>query len=458
MLGKKTNSRNANRSANVGLVWFQHDLRLHDQWALARAASEHTELVYLYCFDPVSKRSGPYQSKACGRHREGFIRESLADLHRSLQQHGAALTVRHQSPQLAIVELVAQHNIQHVYFTHSGATDERRRLNNLQEHLPHVQFHGEEGFTLFRQAQLPFALQDLPETFSAFRREIEKLDLLESGIDAPQAAPSVLPPSPLPNISVSITEPANDAHARFTGGEQTGLNHLRRYFESGAASVYKQTRNALDGWQDSTKFSPWLALGNLSPREVVARLKRYEAQYGANESTYWIQFELLWREYFQWYARKHDSGLFRFRGIKRKAPQTSFYPERFKKWCQGTTPYPIVNACMRQLNTTGYMSNRGRQLVASCLVHELQLDWRYGAAYFEQQLIDYDVASNWGNWQYLAGVGADPRGHRHFDLQKQQAMYDPEGEFIKRWTGDPEDNPPPDLDSLDAAGWPLGYS
>lgn len=97
------------------------------------------------------------------------------------------------------------------------------------------------------------------------------------------------------------------------------------------------------------------------------------------------------------------------------------------------------------------MSNRGRQLVASCFVHELELDWRYGAAFFEQQLIDYDVASNWGNWQYLAGVGADPRGHRRFDLQKQAHQYDPDGEFIKRWNGNVEST----LDWIDAADWPV---
>ena len=107
---------------------------------------------------------------------------------------------------------------------------------------------------------------------------------------------------------------------------------------------------------------------------------------------------------------------------------------------------------MNQLNSTGYLSNRGRQLVASCFVHELNLDWRYGASYFEQQLIDYDVASNWGNWQYLAGVGADPRGHRRFDLAKQAQIYDPDNQFVRRWGGDQPLQP---LDSVDAADWPI---
>lgn len=106
---------------------------------------------------------------------------------------------------------------------------------------------------------------------------------------------------------------------------------------------------------------------------------------------------------------------------------------------------------MKQLNASGFISNRGRQIVASCLVNELAVDWRYGAAYFEQQLLDYDVASNWGNWQYLAGVGADPRGKIHFDLDKQIQQFDPEERFINKWQGFVENLP---LDSVDAADWP----
>jgi deoxyribodipyrimidine photo-lyase len=107
---------------------------------------------------------------------------------------------------------------------------------------------------------------------------------------------------------------------------------------------------------------------------------------------------------------------------------------------------------MKQLNSTGYVSNRGRQIVASCLVNELSLDWRYGAAYFEQALLDYDVGSNWGNWQYLAGVGADPRGQRHFDLEKQTRLYDPDHLFIDRWQGNQQMGL---LDTIDATGWPI---
>ena len=268
----------------------------------------------------------------------------------------------------------------------------------------------------------------------------------------PVAAPRQLPPSPVSastwrNLPYSLVQAP-----LFEGGEEQALAHLEGYFSTRLASDYKLTRNGLDGMDYSTKFSPWLANGSLSARQVIHRLKLYEQEQGANDSTYWIYFELLWREYYQWYGHCHGKKLFRVSGIKTVKPKTSFYAERFQKWCSGNTPYPIVNACMKQLNSTGYMSNRGRQLVASCFVHELGLDWRYGAAYMEEHLVDYDVASNWGNWQYLAGVGADPRGHRRFDLNKQTLTYDPHQVFIKHWAGHQFDT---QLDSVDAADWPI---
>ena len=128
-------------------------------------------------------------------------------------------------------------------------------------------------------------------------------------------------------------------------------------------------------------------------------------------------------------------------------------PNRFAAWCQGTTPYPLVNAIMKELNATGFITNRSRQIVASCLVNELGLDWRYGAAYFEQQLIDHDVAANWGNWQYIAGVGVDPRGGRHFNIEKQTQQFDPKSIYTKKWGGN--QSPDAQLDHLNEVDWPI---
>lgn len=190
--------------------------------------------------------------------------------------------------------------------------------------------------------------------------------------------------------------------SEFKGGAASALTHVNDYFGSDAPSTYKTTRNALDDWTSSTKFSAWLANGSLSVNVLLNRLREYERDTVANDSTYWIWFELLWREYFYWYALTHQQRLFWFKGIAQQPPTTSFDRTRLEQWKTCTTSYPIVNACMKQLLQTGYMSNRGRQIVASCFIHELGLDWRYGATHFEQHLIDYDVASNWGigsTWQ-----------------------------------------------------------
>ncbi len=357
-------------------------------------------------------------------------------------------------PIIAISDLIGQYAVTVVYRSRHPGFYENHIWQTLQQTHPSLFFAETDTHTLFQQNKLPFRVSDLPATFTKFRTVVENLAL-----DKPLPTPDTLPVNPAQKVAwqdafIAISNKGRQyiQSNQMIGGENRALQHLNDYFQSDHPSRYKEQRNELDGWTNSTKFSLWLANGSLSVRQVCASLKTYEHDVVANDSTYWIFFELLWREYFQWYAHSHGKRLFHFHGIKRKKTLTCFYAERFQKWCNGNTPYPLVNACMHQLYTTGYMSNRGRQIVASCLVNELQLDWRFGAAYFEQQLIDYDVASNWGNWQYLAGVGADTRGKRHFDLLKQTRQFDPEGKFIQRWSGLSDHST---LDSVDAADWPI---
>jgi deoxyribodipyrimidine photo-lyase len=444
----------------VGLFWFNHDLRMDDNAALLRAASDVDKLICLYCVD--TSNTGPrwqQPAKLAPRRRE-FLLESLQDLEALLSQYGQTLVVRMQPPLEAIAQLITLHNVSHLYSSNHVGSHENSLWNTLRKRYGMLEFSQSHTHTLFDASQLPFTIDQLPESFSTFRRLVEKMDL-ETAITSPLDAPATLPPPVI--VADMAWQPVWQQHfatgpncdkspALFKGGASAGEQHLKGYFVKNLASSYKQTRNGLDGMDYSTKFSPWLANGTISPRRVVQQLRQYETRVGANDSTYWILFELLWREYFQWYGHKHQHRLYAFSGIGDSAPTTSFYPERYRKWCAGNTPYAIINACMKQLNCTGYLSNRGRQLVASCFVHELGLDWRHGAAYMEQQLVDYDVASNWGNWQYLAGVGADPRGHRRFDLNKQAQVYDPENQFVQRWAGEQILQP---LDSMDAADWPI---
>jgi len=432
------------------IYWFTNDLRLSDNLALSQALAEEGDLSFIYCLSPKSFKKTRYSTSSLGQQRYRFILESLKSLDETLQQHGQYLNVYYQEPVSLFGELLKEYPYQKIYLSAPVGFDESQLLELLRASFPHVQFISLENHTLYHKQSLPFSINDLPETFTQFRKSIEK--------NLPQIPSPISMPSHFKRPLVSQTPWAETvpkceiiSSSFFQGGQSSGFSHLKDYFSHAYPQTYKETRNELEGMSFSTKCSPWLAQGCISARQVHFQLKAHELEYGSNESTYWIFFELLWREYFQWYALKHGSRLFHFGGIENRKPLTSFYADRYQRWCQASTQFPIVNACMKQLNETGYMSNRGRQLVASCFVNELGLDWRYGAAYFEQQLIDYDVASNWGNWQYLAGVGADPRGLRAFNLEKQTQQYDPEGKFVRQWKGHETSTP----DALDMVGWPV---
>ena len=426
---------------------FSNDLRLRDHPALLQAASESRQLLCLYCVDPAWFKPARYQSKPMGAARWRFIHQSVDDLQQALGRRQQKLLVCYLPIGQAVERLVVNDAITAVYRSQTSGYQENRLWQRLQQRWPDVVFKEIPATTLFNASELPFTLDDLPETFSQFRKQVERLP-----IALPLSAPDELPPPISVSSDMGLELPeASIRHNTFEGGESAGIAHLKHYFSTLAPSRYKETRNDFYGEAFSTGFSSWLSQGCLSPRQIVQALTHYESDIIANESTYWILFELLWREYFQWYALKQGVRLFALGGIRPSTVRGCFYPERFQKWCAGNTPWPIVNACMKELASTGWLSNRGRQLVASCLIHELGMDWRYGAAWFEEQLIDYDVASNWGNWQYLAEVGADSRGSRHFNLEKQAQQYDPDGHYIKRWFGD-RTYP---LDSVDMADWPI---
>lgn len=451
------------------LYWFTNDLRLQDNMSLSSLLMQSDSIAFVYVLDPRWFKQNNYQHKHLGEHRFRFIVESLRDLDAQLRSFGHHLTVLHGEPVPQLLHFVSHHRINLLGCASQVGWNERRVWQYLVQQLPQVNGIACWNSTLFEPEQLERG-EDALASFSRFRKQVEQqpiapvspckiwLDTLPPPLAAEETSQQL--DTVLHEYRVSMAASCQryadtrltheDEH--FIGGERAALLHLERYFTSQAPGSYKQTRNDLDGWSTSTKFSPYLAVGNVSPRQIWQRLGRYQEECLKNESTYWIGFELLWREYFQWWALAQKSRLFALQGSAATRPLTSYYGERFIKWCQGCTPYPLVNACMHQLNATGFMSNRGRQIVASCLVNELSIDWRYGAAYFQQQLIDYDVASNWGNWQYIAGVGADPRGGRHFNLAKQTQLYDANEVFINKWHGKQQADP---LDSVDAADWPI---
>ncbi|MBT1064474.1 DASH family cryptochrome [Bowmanella sp. Y26] len=437
-----------------GLFIFNRDLRVQDNLALLAICKQVDSLDCIYVHNPAQASADAYGCQQLGQHSQRFLLQSLHQLDIELQLFGQHLKVLSGPLLSSIDNYLRHHQIDLVVQSAPYGTNEQRLADSLANKLSDLDIAYQQVWqhTLFSQVQLPFNLEALPAHFTPFRQKIEPLfpDVANS-----HALISMPPPATNASPLAAFLQDTKQHIQDFRGGNQAGIAHLEAYFGTDAPLTYKQTRDQLDSWTSSSKLSPWLAWGCLSVRQVWQQILNYEQQKGANQSTYWLKFELLWREYFHWYLQRHQHKVFRFSGINGRAPLTTFHADYFAMWCAGNTPYPLVNAIMHQLNQTGYISNRARQIAASCWVNELQGDWRYGAAYFQQQLLDYDVAVNWGNWQYIAGVGADPRGGRRFDLEKQTRLYDPDGRYIRRWQGQATCQP---LATRDAVGWPMPAS
>ncbi|MCU0354101.1 MAG: DASH family cryptochrome [Cytophagales bacterium] len=425
------------------LVWFRSDLRIHDHEALATAVRKADEVIPCYCFDPRQFARTGYGFPKTGAFRTQFLVESVENLAAQIRRRGGKLLIAVGHPEEVIPRLAAEHRAEAVY-AHKEATDEEVRVEDALEkqlwrqRIPIDYFW---GHTLYHADDLPFPLKNLPEIFTDFRKQTERYVQVRAEFPAPEKirVPALLPDTPVPSVNdFGLPRPVPDERAvlTFVGGETEGLERLKYYlWETDLLRHYKETRNGLLGGDFSSKLAPWLATGCVSPRRIYQEVKRYERERVKNDSTYWLVFELLWRDYFRFVARKHGNALFKAGGIRNAAVQESqlFGSETFERWRNGQTGVPFVDANMVELRQTGFMSNRGRQNVASFLVKDLKADWRAGAAWFESQLLDYDPCSNYGNWNYVAGVGNDPREDRYFNVVKQAHQYDPAGEYVKHW-------------------------
>ena len=423
------------------IVWFKTDLRLFDNETLVKAISQSEQIIPVYCFDDSHFETSKYGFKKTGSFRTQFLLESLQDLDFNLRKIGSGLLIVKGKPEVEIPKIVQQYKVQKVFAKREVAFEEKQTEKLVQAELFKLRCELEtfSTSTLYHAEDLPFSIKNIPDVFTNFRKKTEQDATIRAAFKMPEKinSPSI-PELNLPSLKDLDLEFKNmDTRAaiQFVGGETEAINRLNHYFfETKNLSNYKETRNGMVGADYSSKFSAWLALGCISPRFIYQEIKKYELQFGANESTYWLVFELLWRDFFRFMFKKHQTKFFLYSGIKtEKINSKSLNEKLLSQWINGTTNSDFINANMLEIKQTGFMSNRGRQNVASFFCNELNLDWRLGAAYFEQELIDYDVCSNWGNWAYLAGVGNDPRGHRYFNIEKQAQDYDKNKLFRKLW-------------------------
>ena len=425
----------------TSIVWFKTDLRLHDNETLIKAIAQSDQIIPVYCFDDSHFEETSFGFKKTGNFRAQFLLESLADLDKNLRELGSGLLVLKGKSELEIPKIVQQFKATKVFAKREVSYEEKQTEALVQNALFKLKCEllTFSTSTLYHAEDLPFSIKDIPDVFTNFRKKTEKDAIIREAFDAPTEIkspeiPQLFLPT-LEELNLTFTPIDSRAVVPFKGGETEAIARLNHYFfETNCISECKETRNGLIGADYSSKFSPWLAMGCISPRFINYELKNYESQFGGNESTYWLIFELLWRDYFRFMMKKYNVKFFQQAGIQNKGvPINKHNAHQLQEWIDGKTGVDFVDANMLELKLTGFMSNRGRQNVASYLCNDLKLDWRFGAAYFEQQLIDYDVCSNWGNWAYLAGVGNDPRGNRYFNIEKQAVDYDRNKSYRNLW-------------------------
>ena len=428
------------------LFWFRNDLRLHDQSALHAACQLGTQYLLPVVCLPDVQATTPWGFARIGPRRRAWLANTIQNLLKGLLDKRIQLLILNQPATSALPALARAVGASTIVCEDIAAPEEQAEVAALR--AAGLQVRTVWHSSLLHPQHLPWPVQRLPAVFTPFRQQIEQVGLQPA---APLPAPAMLPPAPpgVPNAwlndsaqtlaALAGTPPTADARSAFPylqgalhGGEQAALAHLHQYLARGLPHSYKRTRNDLLGLDYSSKWSPWLATGALSPRQALAQLRQFEAEHGASDGSYWLWFELLWRDYFRFLHLQHGPALYRARGLG-PARATPHDDQRFAAWCAGRTGQPLVDAAMRELAATGYLSNRLRQVAASYLIHDLACDWRAGAAWFEAQLLDYDVYSNQGNWLYIAGRGTDPRGGRRFDPIKQAATYDPDGAYQRLW-------------------------
>ena len=409
----------------TALLWLRRDLRLHDHPALRAALDDDRAVVAVFCLDP--RLLG-------GRHASGprtqFLLECLDDLSESLHRRGSALVVRNGRPEHVLPELASELDARQVYWTADVSPLATARDAAVRREL---EARGAEVrvlpglFVLDDPGALLTLAGDPYRVFTPFYRA-----WLKQGRRELIPAPSSLPAIPratelgtLPTLRELGLEQVVEHPSR--GGEAAGRRRMQSFVSEGVGR-YATARDDL-GADASSRLSPYLHFGCISPRELEARLP---SGTGADE----FRRQLCWRDFYA-HVLAHFPGNARheFQERYRGSIRWSRGEKPFQAWCEGRTGYPLVDAAMRQLRREGWVHNRARLVAGSFLTKDLGLDWRWGERWFMRLLIDGDEASNNGNWQWIASVGVDPQPpfRRIYNPARQQARFDPDGAYVRRY-------------------------
>ena len=422
------------------LIWFRNDLRVRDNSSLIEAMKGN-KVIGFYCFESSFFETDEYGFKRTEKYRAKFLLETVQQLKEELEQLNIPLFVYQGNSSDHLSNLTKDHSIDTIFLQKEWTRDELVILNDGKKKVPSdVKFNEVYDQFLYHPNDIPFDnFKSIPDIFTNFRKKCEAICHVRPIAELPTKLPDenlVLNETEIPTLKelgfTNFSTHVNSAFP-FEGGELEAIKRVQNYFwETKKLGFYKKTRNGLIGIDYSSKLSAWLANGSISPRTIYWEVKKFEREIIKNQDTYWLIFELIWRDYFKYVSLKHQDAIFKLGGILNSTYDPKTNEKDKHTWINGLTKEPFVNANMKELLETGWMSNRGRQNVASFWSKELEQDWRIGAAYFESMLIDYDVHSNWGNWMYASGVGNDPR-NRKFNIKGQAERYDAAGKYQRLW-------------------------
>ncbi len=400
----------------VCIFWFRRDLRLFDNNALFNALTGKYPVLPIFIFDPdILDKLSDKKDK-----RVEFIRQTLEQLNNVLKQNGSSIYVLHEKVEMAFDKLIEEYSVREVYVNHDY-----------------------EPYAINRDLTIKTQLESKNITFKTFKDQVmfEKSEVMKSDgtpytIFTPysrkwkekfyQLTPNNFP-SELHFSSFYKYKEFSIPSLNQIGFENTSLDLPEPIITEERIRNYQETRN-LPAVEGTSQISVQLRFGTVSVRHLVKLALEWNEQ--------WLN-ELIWREFFMMI-------LFHFPNVvsesfKKKYDKIQWRnnEKEFEAWCKGETGYPIVDAGMRQLNETGLMHNRVRMITAGFLCKHLLIDWRWGEAYFAQKLLDYELSSNNGNWQWAAGSGCDSAPYfRIFNPTAQTLKFDPKLKYIKTWIKD----------------------
>lgn len=415
----------------ISIFWFRRDLRLYDNTALYYALQENQPVLPLFIFDSEILDDLKDKSDA----RVSFIHNHLTAINEQLQEIGSGVLVKHGKPEEIYKTLIEEYDIQSVFTNRDYepyALERDQKIDNILQQNG-IGFYDFKDHVIFEKDEILTGGNEPYKVFTPFKNKW--LEKLESGHIHPYKIF-------LNKENFHQFEPEIPS-LKDIGFMKTEISIPKKEYDKSIIRKYDQERD-FPAKNGTSRLGIHLRFGTISIREAVSHAQ--------NLNDTWLN-ELIWRDFYSMILANFPHVVNNAFKAKYDAIPWRNSKEDFQKWCEGKTGYPIVDAGMRELNQTGYMHNRVRMIVASFLTKHLLIDWRWGEAYFAEKLLDYELASNNGGWQWAAGTGTDAQPYfRIFNPYSQTDKFDKNKEYIKKWV--PEANtseyPEPMIDHKEA--------